>query len=680
MAAISPTGLPKAPLRFRQIHLDFHTSPHIADVGSRFHKQEWQDALRGAEVDSITCFAKCHHGWSYHSTDIGKRHPQLRLDLLRAQYDASKEMGINVPIYLSAGLDDLAAYEHPEWRQISWEGEIFGAKPLDPGFKILDFHSPYLDYLCAQIEEVVHLFPDCDGIFLDIICQLGVGSRWSLDYMNAHGLNPEREEDRQLCIRAALDGYYKRTSAAAKTLRPDMPVFHNSGHIVRGDYSVLCYQDHLELESLPTGGWGYDHFPESAKYASNLGKDFLGMTGKFHTTWGEFGGFKHPNALRYECAAMIAYGARCSVGDQLHPGGKLDPSTYEIIGAAYREVAAKEAWCKGAVQITDVGILSSEAEHLGHASQSGADTGAARILLEEHILFSVFDRHMDFSQVRLLLLPDDILVDDALKTKITAFLESGGKLLLTGESGLRKDGAGFAFDVGAHWTGTSEFTTDYVLPTTEYQPRFVRSPFVMYFPSQRIQVIDGESIGAIYDPYFNRTFRHYSSHQHTPNQPDASGFDAGTIKGNIAYMAHPVFSIYRGYGAVTVKEYVAAVIQKMLPTKTVAVAGLPSTARVTLTRQSSHHRWVLHFLYANTVARGGQMRLSGGTVTATAAIEVIEELQPLYNIGVTLRLPSPIRQIKMEPAGIPIEFQQVDGVIEFVLPEFVCHQMIVLED
>ena len=81
----------------------------------------------------------------------------------------------------------------------------------------------------------------------------------------------------------------------------------------------------------------------SAAYCRNLGLDFLGMTGKFHTTWGEFGGIKHPNALRYECAAMLANGSKCSVGDQLHPDGELDESTYELIGKAYAEVEQKEA-------------------------------------------------------------------------------------------------------------------------------------------------------------------------------------------------------------------------------------------------------------------------------------------------------------------------------------------------
>jgi hypothetical protein len=38
--------------------------------------------------------------------------------------------------------------------------------------------------------------------------------------------------------------------------------------------------------------------------------EVIGMTGKFHTQWGAFGGFKHPNALRYESAVTLANGPR----------------------------------------------------------------------------------------------------------------------------------------------------------------------------------------------------------------------------------------------------------------------------------------------------------------------------------------------------------------------------------
>lgn len=144
-------------------------------------------------------------------------------------------------------------------------------------------------------------------------------------------------------------------------MKPGLPVYHNNGHQQRGRRDLVQVNSHLELESLPTGGWGYDHFPLSARYAQTLGMEFLGMTGKFHTSWGEFGGYKHPNALRFEAALSLAHGARCSIGDQLHPSGWMDEATYALIGAAYSEVEAKEEWCSGVTSVADIAVLSLEA-------------------------------------------------------------------------------------------------------------------------------------------------------------------------------------------------------------------------------------------------------------------------------------------------------------------------------
>lgn len=378
-------------LRFRQVHLDFHTSPNIDNVGHEFDKKHWQMALKVGNIDSITCFAKCHHGWSYYDGVVGKRHPNLKFDLLSAQYEAAKEIGVNVPIYLSAGLDNLAFQENPQWREIGIDGRYIGwsQNKKDAGFHKLCFNSPYLDYLCRQIREVVRLFPNANGIFLDIISQGQCCCPWCKEWMHKHHLNMDIESDRLKCAASALKRYFSKTTCACRSVSDDMPVFHNSGHIRRGERQILKYFSHLELESLPTGGWGYDHFPISAKYAGNLPHDFLGMTGKFHTSWGEFGGYKHVNALRYECSAMLAYGAKCSIGDQLHPSGKMDLSTYNLIGAAYAEVKAKEPWCDDTENMADIGLLSCEA--VNHMNKSpmddvAPDTGASRILLEGHFL------------------------------------------------------------------------------------------------------------------------------------------------------------------------------------------------------------------------------------------------------------------------------------------------------
>jgi len=669
-------------LPFRQVHLDFHTSPLIPGIGAKFEKARWQDTLLAARVNSITLFSKCHHGYSYHPTGVGRQHPHLNFDLLRAQYDACREVGIATPIYLSAGVDNLAGEEHPEWREINAEGAFSGwvTSPLKPGFQMMDFLSPYLDYLCAQIEEAVRLFPDADGIFLDIISQAPGCSKWRMAHMAESGLDAERLDARQQAAAAALEAYYVRTTQAAKCLSPEMPIFHNSGHIRRGDRDVLRHFSHLELESLPTGGWGYDHFPMSAKYAVNLGLEFLGMTGKFHTTWGEFGGQKHPNALRYECAAMLAFNSKCSIGDQLHPGGGLDATTYRSIGAAYREVESKEPWCSEARPVSDIGVLSGEAEN--HSMrQSPEDEGATRALLEGHFLFELVDREMGFTRFKLLVLPDTIRIDDDLKRRLDAYLASGGRLLLTGESGLWRDREEFAFDLGAEHSGESEFSPDFILPAPAFRADFVETPVVMYVRSQRIRATGGESLGDVYDPYFNRTYRHFCSHQHTPFHEEPSGFSCGVRKGPVAYLAHPVFSLYRTYGAVVYREYINRVIASLLGAEATLACSLPSAARVSLNRQKEAGRSVLHLLFANTISRGGAMDLAGGTVSAAGlSIEIIEELLPLRNTTVTLRHQPALKKVTLEPGGQEITFCQENGVVTFAVDEFSCHQMVVLTD
>ncbi|NQU75077.1 MAG: beta-galactosidase trimerization domain-containing protein [Planctomycetes bacterium] len=667
-------------MRFRQVHLDFHTSEAIEGIGSEFDKTQWQQALKTGHVDLINCFSKCHHGWSYHATKVGKRHPHLAFDLLTEQISACKEIGVNVQIYISAGVDGVASYEHPEWREVGANGQYTGwAREITTaGFHKMCFNSPYLDYLCEQIREAVAMYPQADGVWLDIIFQYQCCCKWCLAVMDEHALDPTIEADRLKCARIGLDRYYRLSTAACRCLRADMPVFHNSGHVQRGRRDILGYFSHLELESLPTGGWGYDYFPIQAKYCKNLPLDFVGMTGKFHTTWGEFGGYKHPNALRYECAAMLAYGAKCSVGDQLHPRGKMDPSTYELIGAAYAEVEAKEPWCRDVENIADFGLLSAAAVNADEARDVPADTGAARILLEGHLLFDVLDAEMDFSKYKVIILPDEVRIDGPLARKLNAYLAGGGKLFLTGESGLAVDGAGFIFDIGASYHGRSQYLPDYVLPGESFRPTFVNSPMVMYLSSQRIKATTGRSLGAVYDPYFNRSFRHFCSHQHAPARPEPSGFDCGVHNGNVMYLAHPVFKIYRAMGAVAHRQYVVNALRSLLGEPTVAT-NLPSTARLSMMRQEKHRRDVLHLLYANTISRGGEIEMGAGTFTGKGwLVEVIEELLPLRNINLQVRPGKTVCKVTLEPQGRQIDFKCSNGTTELTIEEFACHQMVVL--
>ena len=273
-------------------------------------------------------FSKCHHGWSYHPTKVGKQHPHLDFDLLRAQIDALHEVGINAPIYLSAGWDELAAREHPGWRVVV-AGEACSsasaATPLGPGWAFLDFNSPYLDYLCRAGRR-----GDADSSRTATASSSTSASRSSRSApgrrrrWRRQGLDWTNPEDRLKFTERTQIEFFERVSEAVRKHDPKRPLFFNFGHVRRGRRDILKYFTHLEIESLPTAFWGYEHFPVSARYVEPLGIAFLGMTGKFHHLWGEVGGYKKPEALLYECGAMLAQGAKCSIGDHLHPTGAID--------------------------------------------------------------------------------------------------------------------------------------------------------------------------------------------------------------------------------------------------------------------------------------------------------------------------------------------------------------------
>ena len=74
----------------RQVHLDFHTSEHIPEVGNNFSKKQFKEALKLGNLNQINIFGKCHHGWCYYPTKVkhAKMHPNLKIDLLGQQIEA----------------------------------------------------------------------------------------------------------------------------------------------------------------------------------------------------------------------------------------------------------------------------------------------------------------------------------------------------------------------------------------------------------------------------------------------------------------------------------------------------------------------------------------------------------------------------------------------------------------
>ncbi len=643
-------------LRKRQVHLDFHTSEHVP-VGNNFSKEQFQSALKAGHIDSITVFSKCHHGWSYHPTEVNEMHPELKFDLLGAQLEACKEIGVNAPVYISAGFDEKEYLKRPEWRYCpSLKKEDIEEYNKEVHFHLLCFNTGYLDFLCKQIEEVMVKYNPC-GIFLDIISPKICYCDKCVNDIKALGLDIENAEDREKFSQLTYNKYLEETNKAVRKHSDTATIFHNAGHIAKGDYRYIDSNTHLELESLPTGGWGYDHFPLSAAYTRTLKNvEFLGMTGKFHHSWGEFGGYKHPNALIYETALSVANGAGCSIGDQMHPLSELNMATYNLIGKAYSLIEQKEPWLNGAVNIADIAVLSQEA--ITGNRDAKADIGANRMLLENHFLYNFVDETADFSAYKLLILPDVSSYSDKITEKIKAFTEKGGKIIASADA-LIKDNK-FFLDFGAEYKGKNEFTPTYFVP--DFETVNGTTEYVMRCDFNKFEATDGEIVAHMQNPYFNRTLEHFCSHAHAPNNPNEA-FPGAVINGNIAYIGWDIFSAYANHGHLCFKELFTYIINKMMGDEITVLTDVPDRAVITYTKQEKENRNILHLLFAHTTVRGKNT-------------EVIEDTVPLYNVKCSVKCNAEPSKITLVPSGEELNFEYLNGRAEFTVPKVDIHQMV----
>ena len=350
----------------RQIHLDFHTSEYINDVGKQFSKAQFQKALKAGHVDAINIFSKGHHGWSYYPTKVGTLHPNLDFDLLGAQIEACHEIGVLAPLYYTVGWSVNDARLHPEWCVRNKDGSFATNSSYDfyaapdkpkPTFQWINMcvGTSYHDHMMEQVEEICKAY-DIDGFWFDIyqvdrLCYCAV----CREGMRSQGLDLEDRYAVAAYNAQTFKKHQKDLTNLVHKYFPEATLFFNGTTAIQSytnfDHKMYEHNTMQDLEDLPTVWGGYDKLPLQSKHFIKAGYPITAMSGKFHTAWGEFGGFKHPNAIRYEAASMIAWGANCNFGDQLHPGGEMDMATYENIGEAYAYVETVEEYGIGGIPV-----------------------------------------------------------------------------------------------------------------------------------------------------------------------------------------------------------------------------------------------------------------------------------------------------------------------------------------
>lgn len=670
MTAQAAQGAPGTPgeLPFRHIHLDFHTSPAITGVGEDFNAGEFAATLKNASVNSITVFAKCHHGMAYYPTKVGVRHPNLKTDMLGEMVEACHKAGIKIPVYISTMYDQHAWRNHGDWRVLDPDGKEQGhrnnAGPLNPDLGRVCVNTPYTDYLVAQAEEVLNTY-EVDGMFYDNFAygRIGCCCSWCMLEREKLGLDSTKPDDRWQHAKQVMDRVMNRLATVTRNRRPRARVFINGPLTAAQDpgflRSVVKYYSHEEIESLPGGSWGYSYFEVASRYLRNFGLDTTGMTGSFHRSWGDFGTVRNQAALDYECFTMLAQATKCAIGDHLHPKGRLNQAVYERIGNTYRSVAEKEPWCTGAKAVTEIGCLMS---FTGQRT-SESDLGVTGMLVQLQHQFDMLDPDADFSKYKILILPDSHRLNAAIQKKLAGYLASGGKLILSHESGLDPDGKQFVLPVNLTYEGPWTHEEQYlqvVDPATRVNiPDTIHES---YEKGSAVKAGSGATVLArVWNGYFDRDYRHFQVAQ-TPYAAPTE-YVGAAASGNIVYIATPIFRTYASFAYPVYRQIVANCITRLLPQPLVR-AKAPSTAEITVTEQPNRH--IVHILHYTPERRAPEL-------------DIVEDVIPLFNVPLSLRAEKRPKSVYLAPQRKELAVEYDAGYAHVVVPAVEGHQMIVFE-
>jgi hypothetical protein len=636
----------------RQIHLDFHNSPAISDLGADFDATVFAAEAAAAGAQSITLFAKCHHGMCYYPTHCGTHHPALKgRDLLGEQIEALHRLGIRCPLYLTVGLEEQAAHAHLEWRQLTREGHSIRARPtlgddlLAGGWYFMNWlHPDYHELIETHVRELLDNY-DVDGIFFDIVVFDPAGG-WSpkaAEFRLAKGLHSDEPGIFDRFLVAAQQRFANHFTRLIRNATRTACVFYNAAAVLttesgKGIRIRAREQTHFEIESLPTGHWGYHHFPRIARFVAGMDSPWIGQTGRFQKGWGDFGGIKPVPALEYECFRTQALGGAIGVGDQLPPRGRFDPDAIKLIGKVFQKVEAAEPFYAGAEPWFDIGVFAAGSPGCDWPMIQRSESGAVMLCQRSRRNPVLLDDAAAFESLPAVILPDDVRVSDALAKRLRDYYENGGKLVLSFRSG---------FDEADNWKlgflpfrpiTRSGFRPTYWRTSPDLCERWSRSERVVYSEGMNTHLEAGaEVLVQRVLPCFQRTDAQFSSHFQAPPRLEADANPALIAGERFLYFADPLFREFRQSGQIYIGDIWCECLHKLLGAPLLDVDLPPSIEAMPMRKGDDLHLTLLRYLPARKALE----------------IDIIDESLPFD--GEFLSFSRPLKKLTRFPEGRELE-------------------------
>lgn len=714
---IDPKLLALTNYPWRKIHQDFQNSQYVPSIGEKFDANEFGDRLANASVQIMLVFAKDMHGYFYYPTKYNPVHPGLKFDLLAEQVKACRKRGIEVHAYYCATWDHYLADQHQEWLTLNRDRQPYLPKfDQTPGWTSLCLsRKDFVQLMLDHIEEFISKY-DLDGIWVDMPAPIDAQCYCDecLRQIRAKGKDPlslsvQAEHKHELYI-----SFMKRTHAIVKKHKPKAQVEWNWQDLF-GLKARLPWTDAIDIEVVPTAFWGYYYMPLMMRYIRAFGHPVRGLTGRFLGFWSDFGGMKSQNQLDLELATMIANAARCNIGDQPHPNGRLDPAVYDIIGNCFARIKRLEPYLDQAAPVTEAVFViaglpgtrpvaersaltapsaedmhrrgirdflrtsglpapGSERSDDERRKNMGEIDGMIKLLLESKVQFDVMEPDASWERYPLVILEEDLPVDQAMADRLHAYIAKGGAVLVGNESGLLKGtGKSWLERYGLRYEGKSEFYPCYLVAEDGFIDGLPAYEYVLY-EGATLWRTEGaaKTVSRLGVPLFQRTAEHYTGHRQTPFD-HATENAALAYSGKVGLFGFPIALGYYRANYWAYGKFFRHLLRQVLPAPLVETDA-PLTTEVTITHQKARadikrpQRYMVHLV---------NFQPSRSTARSP---DFFDDPVALTNVTVRVNLPLANVKARAVDAGVDLEVRAApNGGVEVTVPRIAIHEIVSFE-
>jgi hypothetical protein len=428
---------------FFGLHYDLHPNAGDTELGRLTTYEHIRAMLEKVQPDFVQYDCKGHPGYTGYPAEVGSPSPGIVNDALKIWRDVTRDMGIPLSIHYSGVWDSRAIELHPEWARI----DAAGNRDRNYTSRLSAYDE---ELMIPQLIEVIRKY-DVDGMWID-------GENWASapDWHEAvqqaftekTGITeiPKGPDDRHwhdylAFNRELFTQHVQRVVEAVHAEKPECMVTSNWMYSVRQPEAMEADIDWLSGDFDPS--FGAERACAEARFISSRGKPWDLMAWSFLQTGGEGWTMKTVPHLCQEVSIVLAQGGAVFIYNQPQRAGVLTEWHQDLFARVAGFCRQRKQYCFKTDTVPQVAILHSETSYYQYnqplfnfGEANHALEGALHGLLENGYSVDLLNEGMLLERLdayKAVVVPEAAHVPAAVKAALKAYVERGGRLLLSGD-------------------------------------------------------------------------------------------------------------------------------------------------------------------------------------------------------------------------------------------------------